>query len=102
MTTAPILCLAGFSKVFEVAYDISSLGIGDVLSQENHPIVFFSEKLNEAKQHYDVYDRELYVVVQSLRYWCHYLLPTEFVLYSDHQALRYINSQKRVGHRHIK
>jgi len=30
------------------------------------------------------------------------LLPAEFVLYSDHQALRYINSQKRVGHQHIK
>jgi len=65
-------------------------------------ITFFSEKLNEAKQRYDVYDRELYVVVQSLRYWRHYLLPVEFVLYSDHQALRCINSQKRVEHRHIK
>ena len=77
------------------------VGIGGVLNQENHPIAFSNEKLNKTKQRYDVYDRELYDVVQSLRYWHHYLLSTEFVLYSDHQALYYINSHKRVG-RHIK
>jgi len=40
--------------------------------------------------------------VQSLQYSRHYLLPAEFVLYSDHQALHYINSQKRVRYQHIK
>jgi len=30
------------------------------------------------------------------------LLPKEFILYYDHQAFRYINSQKRVEHRHNK
>jgi hypothetical protein len=39
-------------------------------------------------------------MVQALRYWHHYLLPYELVLYSDHEALRYINSQKKLNHRH--
>ncbi len=102
MTQAPILRLPDFSKVFEVACDASGVGIGGVLSQENHPVAFFSEKLNDAKLRYSTYDRELYAVVQALRYWRHYLLPLEFVLYSDHEALRFLNSQKKLNPRHAK
>lgn len=89
---APVLVLPYFGKLFEVTCDAFGLGIGGVLSQDGHPIAFFSEKFNEAKKKYTTYDREFYVVVQAVRYWRHYLLPKEFVLYSDHQALQYINS----------
>jgi len=102
LTIVLVLRLLDFSKVFRVAYDASSVGIGAMLSQESRYITFFSDKLNAAKQRYDVYNRELYAVVQSLCHWHHYLLPKEVILYSDLQTLCYINSQKRVWHRHIK
>ncbi|BBH03402.1 hypothetical protein Prudu_014267 [Prunus dulcis] len=61
-----------------------------------------NEKLNEAKQKYSTYDKEFYAIVRALRYWQYYLLPNEFVLYSDHQALRYLHSQRNISSRHIK
>ncbi|MFS7973284.1 putative nucleotidyltransferase, Ribonuclease H [Helianthus anomalus] len=102
VTQAPVLALPNFQIMFQVECDASGFGIGGVLSQENRPIAFFSEKLNEARQKYSTYDKEFYAIIRSLEYWRHYLLPSEFVLYSDHQALRFINGQNKLNSRHAK
>lgn len=66
------------------------------------PIAFFSEKLNDAKRHYSTYDVEFYAIVQALRFWRHYLIHKEFVLYSDHEALHFLSAQKKLNSRHAK
>lgn len=38
------------------------------LVKQSHLVACFSEKQNEAKQKFLTYDKELYVVVQALRY----------------------------------
>ena len=83
----PILALPDFNKVFEVECDASGNAIGAVLSQEGKPISFFSEKLNDAKRKYYVYDQDFYAIIQALKKWRHYLIPKEFVLYTNHKAL---------------
>ena len=64
MTEAP---LPNFSKALEVTCNASRLAIGGVLSQENHFAAYFSEKLNDARQLYSIYDKEFYAVVHDLR-----------------------------------
>ncbi|GJS26466.1 RNA-directed DNA polymerase [Tanacetum coccineum] len=102
VTEAPVLILPDFDDVFEVHCDASGVGIGGVLSQNGKPVAFFSEKLNEARRKYSTYDKEFYAIIRSLEYWHHYLVSKDFILYSDHEALKYINGQHKLKPRHAK
>jgi len=62
----------------------------------------FLKKLKGAQLQYPVYDKELYAVIRCLQTWQHYLMAREFVIFSDHESLKYISSQKQLDNRHAK
>ena len=99
LTSAPLLALPDFSKQFEVECDASGIGIGGVLMQEGRPIAYFSEKLTGARLNYSIYDKELYALVRVLEVWQHYLWPKEFIIHSDHEALKYLKAQSNLHRR---
>ena len=82
--------------------DASGIAIGAVLSQDNRRVAYFSETLNDTKEKYSTYDKEFYAVIQALEKWRHYLIPKEFALYSDNQALQFITRQEKLNRRHAK
>ncbi|XP_022849915.1 uncharacterized protein LOC111372007 [Olea europaea var. sylvestris] len=100
LTTAPVLVLPDFTQPFELHCDASKVGIGGVLSQNNRPVAYFSEKLSGSKSRYSTYDVEFYAIVQAVRHWRHYLFHKEFILYTDHDALKHLGTQDNVSTRH--
>ncbi|KAG7552856.1 Reverse transcriptase domain [Arabidopsis thaliana x Arabidopsis arenosa] len=100
LSSAPVLVLPNFNVAFELHCDASKTGIGAVLSQLGKPIAFFSEKIAGSRGRYSTYDVELYAVVQAIKHWRHYLFHKEFVLFTDHDALKHMGSQDKVSSRH--
>ena len=102
LTQAPVLALPCFSKIFEVECDASRVGIASVLTQDGKPLAFFNEKLCESRRKYSTCDKEFYAIVRCLEHWNHYLIASEFILHSDHEALKYIQGQHKLNSRHAK
>ena len=102
VTQVSILSFPNFNKTFEVECDASNSKIGVVLSQEGNSIAFFSEKLNDSCNKYSTYEKEFYTIFHTLDHWSQYLIPNSFVLYSNNEALKFINSQQNLNKKHVK
>ncbi|GKB24338.1 transposon ty3-I gag-pol polyprotein [Tanacetum coccineum] len=100
LTSAPLLALPNFDKLFTLECDASIVGIGDNLSQDEKPIALISEKLSEAQQKWSTYELEFYAIYRPIHHWEQYLFHREFVLYTDHEALKYFNNQQKLNIMH--
>ncbi|KAD5802354.1 hypothetical protein E3N88_13714 [Mikania micrantha] len=88
LMTAPILCLPNFSKPFTIECDASSEGVGAILTQDNHPVAYFSKGFSPSNRLKSAYDRELLALVLAVQKWNHYLMGHHFFIKTDHYTLK--------------
>ena len=79
--------------------------IEGVLSQEQDekwkPIAFLSRTIQPAERNYEIYDKELLVIVEALTKWRQYLLDTRepFEVWTDHENLKYFREPHKLNGR---
>ena len=98
LTKEPILRLPDPEKTYFLRTDASDSGIGAVLMQEHDgklfPVCYGSKKLSSAERNYSTIEKECLAIVWGFKRFHLYLYGVPFVLQTDHEPLKYINSAK--------
>ena len=76
---------------------MSAVGLGAVLEQDGHVIVYASRALTAAERQYSVIQRECLAVVYALKQFRPYLMGRKFQLLTDHAPLQWLSAQKMQG-----
>jgi RNase H-like domain found in reverse transcriptase/Reverse transcriptase (RNA-dependent DNA polymerase)/Integrase zinc binding domain/Chromo (CHRromatin Organisation MOdifier) domain len=101
-TSAPILRHFDYSKPAVLETDASDYALGAVLSQLDdetgllHPCAFHSRKFIPAELNYEIYDKEMLAIVDSVLTWRHYLEGSghQTRIVTDHKNLLWFTETK--------
>jgi hypothetical protein len=63
-----------------------------VLMQEGHPIAFESKKLEGVQLRWPTHEKELFVIVNCLKAWQHYLASHKTKVFTDNVSLKYFET----------
>ena len=69
MTSASVLALPDFNNPFFLEIDASDSGMGAVLSQQGHPITYFSKQFCPKLLRSSTYIRELHAITSAVKRW---------------------------------
>jgi hypothetical protein len=94
LVTSPVLAMPADEGEYRLDTDASNLAIGAVLSQvqdgEERVIAYASRMLSTPERNYCVTRKELLAVVHFTKQFRPYLLGREFLIRTDHSALRWL------------
>ena len=98
LCSPPILAYPDFSKPFILTTDASNTAIGGILGQvqdgKERVIQYAGRSLKKHERQYTITEKEGLAVIYSLKVFDPYLRNSKFTIITDHQALKYIFSEK--------
>ncbi len=96
----PILRKPDFSKVFILHTDWSAFSIGVILGQFDEEgeeyVIIYASRNNKAKSNYSSYEGECLIIVWALIHFRPYLYGTKFILYTDHQPIKWLMTNDKL------
>ena len=101
----PVLYPPNFSESFSLTIDASDLGVGAVLFQNvhgvEHPVSYFSKKLNKHQVNYSTIEKELLALILALQHYEIYVgnSISPVAVFSDHNPLQFLNKFKNKNRR---
>jgi hypothetical protein len=81
------LAYPDYSKVFKIYTDASGKQLGAVITQDNRPITFFSQKLSDTQCKFSVTKIELLAIVKTLKEFKGMLWGQNIKVFTDHANL---------------
>lgn len=69
MKTTPVLTLPDFTQPFCIETDACASGIGAVLSQQGHPVAYYSKALGPTNQKLTIYEKEFLAIMMAIDRW---------------------------------
>ena len=105
LMTYPVLRIPVNDAPFRVECDSSDFANGAILSQfidnQWHPVAYRSRTLSDTERNYEVHDKEMMAIIDSLQDWRQYLMgaDTVFEIWSDHLNLQYFRQPQKLNRR---
>ena len=102
--TELVLVTPDLDKEMRVKADVSDFVMGGVLSMKCkdkkwRPVVYISKLLNEAERNYEIYDKEMLVIIWCLEAWRYFLEEAKdwFEIWTDHKNLEYFMKAQKLN-----
>ena len=92
-----LLAYLDFNKEFKIRTDDSNFQLGAVISHKFKPFDFYSIKITDSHKRYSVSEKELLIIVETLKEFRTVLFGKILRIHTDHNTLyMYIYNTERV------